>query len=85
MRTTVTLDPDVAEGLSQLMKERNLTFKETVNSTLRKRLRTDVQARPYKAPSYPMGLRPGIDGDRITHVVDEMVDEAFVRNMRGDQ
>jgi len=85
MRTTVTLDPDVAERLSQLMKERNLTFKEAVNSSLRKGLGTEVRARPYKAPSYHMGLKPGIDGDRITHVMDEIADEEFVRKMRGDQ
>ncbi|MEN8114897.1 MAG: hypothetical protein ABFS21_10985 [Actinomycetota bacterium] len=35
MRTTVALDPDVAEKLRQLMKERDITFKEAVNSTLR--------------------------------------------------
>ena len=85
MRTTVTLEPDVAERLSQLMKERDLTFKEAVNSTLRRGLGQEGHAHPYKAPSYPMGLKPGIDGDRITHVMDEMADEDFVRRMRGDQ
>jgi len=74
----VTLDPDVAERLSQLMKERNLTFKEAVNSTLRRGLGAEVKA-------YHMGLKPGIDGDRITHVMDEIADEEFVRKMRGDQ
>ena len=68
------------------MKERNLTFKEAVNSTLRRGLGREAQARPYKAPSHPMGLKPGIDGDRITHVADEMADEEFVRKMmRGDR
>ncbi|MFV9671806.1 MAG: hypothetical protein ACNYZH_01160 [Acidimicrobiia bacterium] len=85
MRTTVTLEPDIAEKLSELMKERGLTFKEAVNSTLRRGLGTEARTRPYKAPSYAMGLKPGIDGDRIVHVMDEMADEEFVRKMRGDQ
>ncbi|MEA2009674.1 MAG: hypothetical protein U9N78_03115 [Actinomycetota bacterium] len=85
MRTTVTLEPDVAEQLRQIMKERSITFKEAVNSTLRRGLGREIQAQPYKAPSYPMGLKPGIDGDRISHVMDEMADEEFVRKMRGDQ
>lgn len=85
MRTTVTLEPDVAEKLNELMKERNLTFKEAVNSTLRRGLGQEVRARPYRAPSHAMGLKPGIDGDRIVHVMDEMADEEFVRKMRGDQ
>lgn len=84
MRTTVTLEPDVAEKLKQLMRERNLTFKEVVNSTLRRGLGQEAHARPYEAPSYAMGLKPGIDGDRISHVIDEIADEEFVRKMRGD-
>ena len=85
MRTTVTLEPDVAEQLRQIMKERSITFKEAVNSTLRKGLGQEIRAHPYKAPSYPMGLKPGIDGDRISHVMDEMADGEFVRKMRGNQ
>ena len=84
MRTTVTLEPDVVEQLRQLMQERDLTFKEAVNSTLRKGLGTTATTHQYKAPSFSMGLKAGIDGDRITHVVDEMADEAFARKVRGD-
>ncbi|MEA3501875.1 MAG: hypothetical protein U9R47_03810 [Actinomycetota bacterium] len=83
MRTTVTLEPDVAEQLRQIMKERNLTFKEAVNSTLRRGLGREVRARPYRAPSHAMGLKPGIDGDRLVHVMDEMADEEFIKKMRG--
>jgi hypothetical protein len=35
MRTTVTLDSDVALRLQELMRTRGLTFKEAVNSALR--------------------------------------------------
>ena len=65
MRTTVTLEPDVAERLRQIMKERNLTFKEAVNSTLRRGLGEEARTRPYRAPSHAIGLRPGIDGGLV--------------------
>ncbi|HZJ49233.1 MAG TPA: antitoxin [Acidimicrobiia bacterium] len=81
MRTTVTLDADVAERLKQLMTERNLSFKEAVNSTLRKGLGTTVEARPYVVPTHALELRPGIDGDRIVHVADEMADSDRLRRM----
>lgn len=35
MRTTLSLDPDVAALLEQVQVERNKTFKETVNTALR--------------------------------------------------
>lgn len=38
MRTTLTLDDDVAALLTRIQEERKLTLKETVNSALRKGL-----------------------------------------------
>lgn len=85
MRTTVTLDPDVAERLRQLMTERDLTFKAVLNSTLRKGLGRDVASRRYVMKPRTLGLRPGIDGDRITHVVDEMADRETLRKTEDDR
>ncbi len=38
MRTTLTLDPDVARALDRLRKERGLGLKEAVNEVLRRGL-----------------------------------------------
>lgn len=38
MRTTLTLDPDVAAMLEKLQRERHLGFKELVNDALREAL-----------------------------------------------
>ena len=84
MRTTVTLEPDVAERLGQIMKERDLTFKEAVNSTLRRGLGPTVEARPYEVPSHALGLKPGIDGDRIIHFLDDLEDRERLRKMGYD-
>lgn len=45
----------------------------------------EIQARPYKPQSCPMGLKPGVDVNRITHIKDETAEEEFVRKMGGDQ
>ena len=47
MRTTLTLEPDVARGLEQLRKQRGLTLKQAVNETLRKGL--EAARRPASA------------------------------------
>lgn len=84
MRTTVTLQPDVAEQLRQIMKERDLTFKEAVNSTLRRGFGTGVESRPYEVPTHALGLKAGIDGDRIIHFVDELADRERLKKMGYD-
>lgn len=64
MRTTVTLDPDVAAALKRAARERGVSFKETLNEAVRRGLGHESAARDYRMPSRPMGLRPGIDIDK---------------------
>lgn len=59
MRTTLTLDPDVASMARRLQKKRGLSFKAVVNEALRQGLRT--MAAPsggsgnYRTPSVNLG------------------------------
>jgi hypothetical protein len=49
MRTTLTLDDDVAVELEQLRRQKNASLKEVVNDTLRQGLRAaKAPARPRK-------------------------------------
>ncbi len=85
MRTTITLDPDVEVRLQRLMHERGITFKAAVNETLRAGLdheRTAAQVGPYVLPAFDLGIRPGIDIDRIGHLIHDWEDEEIVRKMR---
>lgn len=50
MRTTLTLDDDVAAQLERLRKERKLPFKELVNQALRDGLRQRKGPAPKRAP-----------------------------------
>ena len=82
MRTTVTLDADVAAGLQALARERGVSFKEALNSTVRLGLQRDTGAeRPYRVPSRPLGLREGIDLDKALRLAGELEDEALLRKL----
>ena len=82
MRTTITLDEDVAAQLRRLMHERGITFKSAVNSTLRAGLGVSRETRDYRLPTYAMGLRPGIDLDKALELDAALEDEEIVRKLQ---
>jgi hypothetical protein len=83
MRTTITLDPDVAARLERMTKERSITFKEAVNATLRAGFAAEPATRPtpYVLPTFAMGVRPGIDLDRARHLDTDLEDEEIIRRL----
>ena len=78
MRTTLTLDPTIAGQLRELMAIRGLTFKAAIHEALREGIplagQRVEQRKPFVVGSMPLGLRTGIDGDRISHYADELDD-----------
>jgi hypothetical protein len=82
MRTTVTLDPDIAAHLKKLAEERNVSFKEILNSTIRAGLAAGRHpARPYRLQTARLGLRPGLDLDRALRLAAAMEDDEIVRKL----
>ena len=82
IRTTVTLDPDVAEQLKALARRRNLSFKAALNSAVRAGLAAERGAvRPYQVPSRPMGLRPGADLTHALQLAAALEDEEIARKL----
>jgi hypothetical protein len=82
MRTTVTLDPDVAAQLKQVSRERGVSFKAALNDAVRSGLsgrKTD--AAPYSLPARWMGVRPGIDLDRALRLAGELEDVELMRKL----
>jgi hypothetical protein len=77
MRTTLTLEPDVALKLKRKMAEQKLTLKDAVNQALRVGLAAkDAPARvPFKVIPFDLGLPPGIDQDKLGQWDDRMEDE----------
>ena len=85
MRTTVTLDPDVAEKLTRLAHARKASFKETLNDVLRRglsgqetRKRKRFVVKPHHAT-----FAPGIDLMKLNQLVDELEIADFLEKARG--
>jgi hypothetical protein len=80
-RTTVTLDPDLAAELRALARERGVSFKEALNSTLRRGLTSGSgsSTRPYRLASRRLELPPGIDLDQALRLAAELEDAETIR------
>ncbi|MBA2576894.1 MAG: hypothetical protein H0V05_09695 [Euzebyaceae bacterium] len=81
MRTTVTLEPDIAARLKERAQELGVPFKDVLNSTLRAGLGGDFERRPFTQQTASLGLRPGIDLDRARRLADELEDAEIVRKL----
>jgi hypothetical protein len=84
MRTTVTLDPDVAAKLKQVAREREISFKEALNSSVRQGFeRGEVKPRPCKLPPpQNLGVKPGVNLVKALRLAGEMEDAETIRKMR---
>lgn len=82
MRTTVTLDEDVASKLQRVARERGVSFKAALNDAVRAGLGGDARAsRRYKVPTRPMGAKRGVDLDRALRLAGELEDAEIVRKL----
>jgi hypothetical protein len=79
MRTTVTLDPDVAAKLHQAARERAVSFKVALNDAVRAGLGAGCEARPYRVPVRHLGARPGVDLDRALARASQLEDAELLR------
>jgi hypothetical protein len=80
MRTTLTLDDDLAGLLKQRARELDIPFREAVNRTIRAGLGETSVTRRHPAPktmSHSFGFMPGIDLDKLGQLTDELEAEAF--------
>jgi len=85
MRTTLTLDDDLAGLLKRRARELGIPFKEVVNRTIRAGLGDAAMSRQHPAPktvAHSFGFRPGIDLDRLGQLADELESAAFAEKLR---
>lgn len=85
MRTTLTLDPDVADRLRKDVRRTGKSLKSVVNDALR--LGLGLAGKPPKAPRYSLkphsfGIRSGVDPDRLNQLVDELEVEETARTLQ---
>lgn len=81
MRTTVTLDADVASALEQAARERRVSFKKVLNDAVRAGLRPAGDPRPYRLPTRRMGLRKGVHLDRALALAADLEDGEAMRKL----
>jgi hypothetical protein len=85
MRTTLTLDPDVARLLDEEVHRVRKPRKQVVNDTLRQGLTSSSARRPvkrYVLKPHVARLLPGLDRGRLNALADEQEDVAIVRKRR---
>ena len=86
MRTTLTIEPAVAQQIRRRMRSQGLTLKLVVNEALREGLRvleaSQTKRRPrFKVEAHAFGFRPGIDLDRISRFADDVEDEEIAARL----
>jgi len=81
MRTTVTLDADVAALLKEFARARGVSFKEALNSAVRAGLAAGRTPQPYHTPSRALGLRPGLDLDKALQLASDFEDAEIMRKL----
>jgi plasmid stability protein len=75
VRTTLTLDEDVARKLRAEMRRSGRSFKETVNDYLRRGLLSRRELKPHKpfvVRARPLGLRAGLSYDSIGDLLEQL-------------
>ena len=85
MRTTLTLDDELAVKLKEVAFKSGKSFKAVVNEILRRGLeagRQPPRRKRYRLrPSSLGGVRPGVDIDRALRLADSLEDEAIARKL----
>ncbi len=76
MRTTITLDDDVAEKLQvEMRRRRSNNFKETLNDVLRRGLlvrRELAVVKPFKVRARSMGSKLGLNYDNVGELIEQL-------------
>jgi plasmid stability protein len=88
MRTTLTLDEDLAKELKERARRRGESFKDVVNATLRKGLQSGEKA-ASRLPRFEVmpkacGFRRGVDVLHLNQLNDELEMEDFQRKRSAE-
>lgn len=79
MRTTLTIDDQLAASLREVARQSGQPFRQVVNDALRRGLHGNGRpARPYRLPVAALGVpRAGIDLDKALALADGLEDAAL--------
>lgn len=81
MRTTLTIEPDIAIEIDKRRRDSGGSLKGVINGLMRKGLRAEAEtppAEPYRSETFDLHFRPGIDPLKLNQLVDELDVDAFL-------
>ncbi len=84
MRTTLTLEDDLASLLKARARQLGISFKEMVNRAIRSGLGTEMEQPRGDVPKtipHSFGFRPGIDLDKLNQLADELEVDAAAESL----
>ncbi len=81
MRTTLTIDPEIAERIKQEVALGKRPLKAVVNDALRKGLGLEPikRSKPYRIKPHSSGFVAGIDPGHLNQLVDELEAGEFLK------
>lgn len=89
MRTTLTLEDDLAAKLKELASRRKVSFKEVVNDVLRRGMsaqgKGDRAAKPFRVVPFSSTFVPGVDPMKLNQLSDEIEVEHAGSRIRGSR
>ncbi len=82
MRTTLTLDDDLASRLKQLAEARRQPFRRVVNEIVRRGLSTTMYGKrkpqPFRVVPFHSAFRTGVDPTKLNQLSDELDVRRFI-------
>ena len=82
MRTTVTLEPDVAALLKRRMRDHGMSFKAALNEAVRTGLAPEPPS-PFRMQTFAIGFDPSVNLDKALRLAGELEDAELIRRMRA--
>jgi plasmid stability protein len=88
MRTTLTLDDDLALLLRERARRSGKSFKEVLNTALRKALQQGNKPEPplprFQVQPKACGFRSGVDFEKLNQLYDELSLEDFQEKLAAE-
>ena len=84
MRTTLTIDNDIADYLREQSRLHEKSFKQVVNETLRRGMSPSANAKPrkpFKVRTFSSGYAPGVDRLKLNQLIDQLDDEYYEKKL----